>query len=189
VEECGYEAARWWHIATLHPRVGKGLRFDQTAIAHFRRHSLTVVPSIKAPDWPARRTRPWREWLTDATTAELHFSIFPNVTVHLFAWGLTFLFRCLPDRVDPERMRLDVWSWKRLSPGETPPQPLSMPDAMGEVFQQDYDNIPLVQRGVRSRAFDGPRLSLAESRIGHFHAALDDELDGAPPPGGATDGQ
>jgi hypothetical protein len=29
---------------------------------------------------------------------------------------------------------------------------------MGEVFQQDYDNIPLVQRGVRSRAFDGPRL-------------------------------
>jgi ADP-ribose pyrophosphatase len=22
VEECGYEAARWWHIATLHPSIG-----------------------------------------------------------------------------------------------------------------------------------------------------------------------
>jgi len=50
---------------------------------------------------------------------------------------------------------------------------------MGEVFRQDYDNIPLVQRGVRSRAFAGPRLSLVESRIGHFHAALDDLLAGA----------
>jgi len=167
------------HIATLHPRVGKGLVFDQTALAHFRRHSLTAVPSVKTADWAARRTRPWREWIVDPGTTELHFSIFPNVTVHLFAWGLTFLFRCLPDRSDPERMRLDVWSWKRLGAGETPPPSLSMPDAMGEVFRQDYDNIPLVQRGVRSRAFAGPRLSLVESRIGHFHAALDDLLAGA----------
>lgn len=164
------------HIATLHPRVGKGLLFDQTAIAHFRRHSLTVVPSVRCPDWGERRTRPWRDWLLDPGSAELHVSIFPNVTVHLFAWGLTFLFRCLPDRRDPERMQLDVWSWKRLSPGETPPQPLSMPDAMGTVFQQDYDNIPLVQRGVRSPSFAGPQLSIVESRIGHFHAALDDAL-------------
>jgi Ring hydroxylating alpha subunit (catalytic domain) len=48
-----------------------------------------------------------------------------------------------------------------------------MPDAMGAVFQQDYDNIPMVQRGVRSRAFRGPILSVVESRIGHFHAVLD----------------
>ena len=161
------------HIASLHPRVGKGLRFDETAMAHFRRHSLTVVPSVKAADWDERRRQSWREWVAAAGSAEVHYSIFPNVTLHLFAWGLTFLFRCTPDRVDPERMVLDVWSWKRLAPGETPPAPLSMPDAMGAVFQQDYDNIPLVQRGVRSRAFQRPILSVVESRIGHFHAALD----------------
>jgi choline monooxygenase len=161
------------HIASLHPRVGKGLRFDETALAHFRRHSLTVVPSVKAADWASRRQRPWREWVTDPGSAEVHYSIFPNVTLHLFAWGLTFLFRCTPDAHDPERMVLDVWSWKRLAPGETPPPPLSMPDAMNAVFQQDYDNIPLVQRGVRSRAFRGPTLSVVESRIGHFHAVLD----------------
>ena len=161
------------HIASLHPRVGKGLRFDETAVAHFHRHSLSVVPSVQARDWDARRRQPWREWVVDPRASEVHYSIFPNVTLHLFAWGLTFLFRCQPDRVNPERMVLDVWSWKRLEVGETPPEPLSMPDAMGAVFQQDYDNIPLVQRGVRSRAFRGPILSVVESRIGHFHAVLD----------------
>ena len=133
-----------------------------------------------AQDWTARRGQHWRTWINDATTSEIHYSVFPNVTVHLFASGLTFLFHYLPDPTDPERTRLDSWTWKRLQEGETPPPPMSMPDAMGEVFQQDYDNIPLVQRGIRSRSFQGPRLNIVESRIGHFHAVVDAFLRAAP---------
>jgi len=161
------------HIASLHPRVSKGLRFDETAVAHLRRHSLTVLPTKLAHDWGARRRESWRAWITDPATSEIHYSIFPNVTVHLFVSGLTFLFRFLPDGKDPELTRLDVWTWKRLQEGETPPPPMSMPDAMGEVFRQDYENIPFVQRGVRSRAFRGPLLNVFESRIGHFHGVVD----------------
>lgn len=164
------------HIATLHPRVGKGLLFERTSIAHFRRHSLSAVPTKQAADWEVRRTRHWHDWTTDPSTVELHYLMFPNVSIHLFAWGLTFLFRCVPDTRNPERTRLDVWSWMRLREGETPPPPLSMPDAMGQVFQQDYENIPLVQRGVRSQSFTGPKLSIVESRIGHLHAALGEML-------------
>ena len=87
--------------------------------------------------------------------------------------GLTFLLRYVPDRRDPERTQLDVRIWKRLVPGETPPARLSMPNAFGQILEQDRDNVVRVQRGVRSRAFDGPRLNLYESRIGLFHVVLD----------------
>ena len=86
--------------------------------------------------------------------------------------GLTFLLRYVPDRRDPERTRLDLWIWKRVAPGETPPAPMSMPNAFGQILEQDRDNIVRVQRGVRSRAFAGPRLNFYESRIGHFHAVI-----------------
>jgi len=164
------------HIASLHPRVGRGLDFDATAIAHLRRHSMTAIPTTQATDWAERRCRPWPDWAADPSTVETHYSIFPNLTVHLFAMGLTFLLRYVPDRRDPERTRLDVWIWKRLGPGETPPPPMSMPDAFGPILQQDCDNVVRVQRGVRSRAFTCPRLNLFESRIGHFHAVVDELL-------------
>ena len=159
------------HIATLHPRIGKGLSFAETAVAHFHRHSMAVIPAA-AGDWAERRHGSWREWASDPSAAEIHYFIFPNVSVHLFM-GLTFLLRFVPDRRDPERTRLDVWIWKRLAPGETPPAPMSMPNAFGQILEQDRDNAARVQRGVRSRAFDGPRLNLYESRIGLFHVVLD----------------
>ena len=163
------------HIASLHPRIGKGLAFADTAVAHFQRHSLTVIPHQGHAEWAARCREPWSTWIADAATAELHYFLFPNVTVHQFM-GLTFVLRFVPDRRDPERTHLQVWIWKRLVPGETPPPPLSMPNAFGQILEQDVDNAARVQRGVRSRAFDGPRLNLYESRIGHFHAVLDAEL-------------
>jgi phenylpropionate dioxygenase-like ring-hydroxylating dioxygenase large terminal subunit len=163
------------HIASLHPRVGRGLAFADTAVAHFERHSMAAIPIAGRVDWADRCRRPWREWAADPDVAELHYFIFPNLSVHLFM-GLTFLLRYVPDRRDPERTRLDVWIWKRVAPGETPPAPMSMPNAFGQIIEQDRDNVVRVQRGVRSRAFDGPRLNLYESRIGHFHAVLDQQL-------------
>lgn len=165
-----------YHIAWLHPQVAKSLLYHDAAIAHFRRHSMTVVPAAKANRWAERRGGHWREWLADPAYLELHYTIFPNVSVHLFLWGLTFLFRCLPHPTDPERMRMDVWVWKRLAEGETPPPRLSMQDAMAKILEQDYANVPFVQRGIRSRAFDGPRLSFYESRIAHLHAVLAEYL-------------
>jgi phenylpropionate dioxygenase-like ring-hydroxylating dioxygenase large terminal subunit len=166
------------HIATLHPQVAKALLYQEASVAHFRRHSMTVVPAARASRWDERRTQSWRAWLEDPAYLEYHYTIFPNVSVHVFLWGLTFLFRCLPHARDPERMTMDVWIWKRIAEGETPPEPLSMPNAMQMILDQDYGNVELVQRGMRSRAFDHPRLSAFESRIGHLHAVLDGYLDG-----------
>ena len=164
------------HIASLHPQVARSLEWSGTAVAHFARHSMTAVPAARARDWAARRRGDWRAWIADPAYVEYHYSIFPNVSIHVFLWGLTFLFRALPHPTDPQRCRLDVWAWKRLAPGETPPAKRSMPDAMLGVLEQDYANIPHVQRGVASRGFAGPILGPAESRIGHLHAVLQQVL-------------
>ena len=39
VEECGYEAAEWWHLATLHPCIG----YSDEVIELYRRRDLTHV--------------------------------------------------------------------------------------------------------------------------------------------------
>lgn len=162
-----------YHIAGLHPQVAKTLKWKDAAIAHFRRHSMTVVPAPKANRWAERRHQHWREWVADPLYLEYHYTVFPNLSVHVFIRGFTFVFRCLPHPTDVERMRMDVWIWKRLREGETPPPPLAMQDAMIEILEQDYANFASVQRGMRSRAFTGPKLNFYESRIGHFHAVMD----------------
>jgi phenylpropionate dioxygenase-like ring-hydroxylating dioxygenase large terminal subunit len=66
------------HITSLHPQVAKALVYDQAAIAHFARHSMTVVPAAKATRWAERRTQGWHEWLRDPAYLEYHYTIFPK---------------------------------------------------------------------------------------------------------------
>lgn len=126
--------------------------------------------------------------------------IFPNVQIGLHPEG-AFLMRFLPHATDPDRFYYDTMTLYR--PVEDPswrvPDWMGLPEgtdvsgeyrpetehvALGEapnlglVLDQDSDLLPVVQQGVRSRAFRGPLWSEQEVRLRHFHAELDRYIKG-----------
>jgi phenylpropionate dioxygenase-like ring-hydroxylating dioxygenase large terminal subunit len=127
--------------------------------------------------------------------------IFPNVQIGLHAEG-AFLMRFLPHPADPERFFYNTMTlWRPCAdPSYTVPAWMGLPEgadvsgatrpdvertAIGEapnlglVLDQDSELLPVVQRGIRSRAFEGPLWSEQEQRLRHFHAELDRYLSGA----------
>lgn len=126
--------------------------------------------------------------------------IFPNVQIGLHAEG-AFLMRFLPHPTDPERFfynTLTLWrpcddpsysvpGWMGLPEGtdvsgEVRPDiertSIGEPPNLGLVLDQDSELLPVVQRGLRSRAFEGPLWGEQEQRLRHFHTELDRYLDG-----------
>jgi phenylpropionate dioxygenase-like ring-hydroxylating dioxygenase large terminal subunit len=121
--------------------------------------------------------------LTDAQLCDdFHYTIFPNATFNthaLFCW--VFTHRPHPD--DPNRMFFDFVSLLN-APGAAAPRPdrlhLRVADGDvlagrcegGEVLDEDLHNLPRVQLGMRSRAFEALHLGRQEIRILHFHDTL-----------------
>lgn len=126
--------------------------------------------------------------------------VFPNVQIGMHPEGV-FIMRFLPHATDPERFYYDtmilyryvddpnytVPAWMGLPPGtdvsgETRPEtvhvPIGQPPGLGEVLDQDSELLPIVQKGVRSRGFDGPLWGEQEQRVRHFHRELDRYIDG-----------
>src|ERR1700732_2175572 len=66
--------------------------------------------------------------------------------------------------------------------GQTRPQierwPAGVEPAIGPVLLQDFELVPNVQRGLKSRGFRGPLWSAQEARLRHFHCAGDRYSDG-----------
>jgi hypothetical protein len=114
--------------------------------------------------------------------------IFPNtVVIH----GPTFAlcYRARPDGRDPNSCIFEVYTLERFPEGQEPkPENLHKPDideaSWRKVLCQDFSNMGAVQRGLRSRGFDGLRPSPVEERaIINFHRVLADYLGtGAPQP-------
>ncbi len=50
---------------------------------------------------------------------------------------------------------------------------------LGQVLSQDSDLLPVVQRGLRSRGFQGQLWGEQEQRLRHFHAELERYLSDA----------
>jgi hypothetical protein len=128
----------------------------------------------------------------------VEYFAFPN----FFPWGgylqnLVYRFRPLPG--EPEKSLMEVI---RLQPipadGEVPPpaelhllasdEPWTEAEelgGLGPIFEQDWSNIPFVQRGLRASKKRGVTLgNYQEARIRHFHRTLDHYLQQPPP---ATD--
>ncbi len=120
--------------------------------------------------------------------------IFPNVQIGLHPEG-AFLMRFMPHPTDPERFYYDTitlyrpvddesWKvpdWMGLPEGtdvsgevRAPREfiPFGEPPDLGLVLDQDSELLPVVQKGIRSRGFDGPLWSEQEIRLRHFHAEL-----------------
>ncbi len=121
--------------------------------------------------------------------------IFPNVQIGMHPEG-AFLMRFLPHPTEPERFYYDTitlyrvvddpsWmvpDWMGLPEGtdvsgEVRPErefvPFGTKPDLGLVLDQDAELLPIVQKGIRSKAFQGPLWSEQEIRLRHFHAELD----------------
>ncbi len=121
-------------------------------------------------------------------------SIFPNMALNAFPEAVQVM-RFLPHPTDPAKSYFHVWILvPTTKPGVRPPANFGVePEVdvtgavrpqrlytqqdkagVGEVLQQDIDNMAAVQRGLASAGMvNGLRLSEQEQRIQQFHAQID----------------
>ena len=135
----------------------------------------------------------WFDGLVEnQATDDWAYFIFPNVTLNIHPEGFLFQ-RFRPDPRDPESFVYDVQVILQPVENAKPPVYMGVEDGtdcsgstrperqhirhgepgLGFVLQQDSVLVPVVQQGLRSRAFKGPRFSEQEQRLRHFHAELD----------------
>ena len=113
---------------------------------------------------------------------DFHYTIFPNVTFNthsMFLW----VFTHRPHPTDPNKMFFDFWNLVN-TPGQDVPRPEKVilradeKTAVGDlcdggnVLDEDLYNLPRIQRGMNSRAFESLHLGTQEVRIRHFHDTL-----------------
>jgi hypothetical protein len=94
----------------------------------------------------------------------------------------TLFFRQRPHESDPNKMYYDVQFFNYVPKGKPRPQ---LPDhdqfkhgekSLGLVLDQDSVNLPHVQKGTNSSAFEGLWISHQERRIRHMHKTLMDYI-------------
>jgi phenylpropionate dioxygenase-like ring-hydroxylating dioxygenase large terminal subunit len=112
---------------------------------------------------------------------DLHYTIFPNVTLNIHARGF-WLFRHRPHESDPNKMHFDFLNFVWLR-GIDVPRPEHQQHASsafriadmtpgGDVLDEDMHNLPRIQAGMRSSAYQELTLAEHERRIRHFHDTL-----------------
>lgn len=120
----------------------------------------------------------------------IQYFVFPN----FFPWGgfpLNIVYRFRPWRNDPGQALMEVMLLRPLPKGGERPPPAKLrllgddepwtaaPElgVLSPIFEQDMNNMPQVQRGLRASRKSGVTLSVyQESRIRHLHRVLDDYL-------------
>jgi len=114
--------------------------------------------------------------------------LFPNLVI---LQGITFAlgYRARPNGSDPNSCIFEVFVIERYAEGEEPKTEwVNVPDPMDErwpeVLQQDFNNMPYVQRGMKSRGFRGARPNpRQEITVLNFHRTLAEYMGlGAPEP-------
>ncbi|WP_309602515.1 aromatic ring-hydroxylating dioxygenase subunit alpha [Sphingomonas sp.] len=132
-----------------------------------------------------KKGRDYSELNDDQMTDDYHYMIFPNVTLNTHADDL-MLFRQRPHPTDPDKMYYDIWMFELADAEKDDPaveyrrpkhQHFTYGDkSIGLVLDQDAFNLPNVQKGMHSSAFEGLWLGEQELRIRHFHKVVDDYL-------------
>jgi phenylpropionate dioxygenase-like ring-hydroxylating dioxygenase large terminal subunit len=126
--------------------------------------------------------------------------IFPNVQFGMHPEG-AFLMKFMPHPDDPQRFwydtmtlvrhvedpRFRVPDWMGLPEGtdtsgkdrpDIEHKAIGEPPELGLVLDQDSELLPVVQKGLRSKAFKGPLWCEQEQRLRHFHNELDRYIEG-----------
>lgn len=122
--------------------------------------------------WPAELTPEYME------RSGLDWHMFPNT---LFLHGMVdgvLWYRVRPNGTDHNSCIFDIASLVRFAPGKEPPLKREYyPDWRAAewpmIYKQDLVNLNILQRGMRSRGFDGQRTNPVQERvIVNFHRAL-----------------
>jgi phenylpropionate dioxygenase-like ring-hydroxylating dioxygenase large terminal subunit len=122
----------------------------------------------------------WPTGLTEQalTRAGIDWHIFPNTVVLPTVDGALW-YRARPDGESPDSCVFDVWSLGRYRAGEEPPLKREFYPRCADFkdnvpfLEQDFDNLQMVQMGMRSRGFAGARTNPAqEVTISNFHRVL-----------------
>lgn len=174
-----------------------GARGDRATAAADATAREIVADGVRAS--LERRTGRDHSHVCDAEILDgIEYFLFPNFMP--WAGYLTpFAYRFRPDGHDPESCVIDIMVLEPLPDGaERPPAAKTRylgPDeswtdaselgVFGRVFNQDGSTFGRIQRGLRASVRPSAVLArYQESRIRHFHAALDAYIDGSSPIGG-----
>ncbi len=123
----------------------------------------------------------YSELTRDQMVDDFHYLIFPGLVFNTHAGGF-LLFRIRPHATNPDHCWFDVWRF--VWPDENAPTPEPVPNVwvdqgtatFGQVLDQDFENLPRVQKGMHSTSLDFVTLSFQERRVIHVHTAVDDYL-------------
>ena len=122
----------------------------------------------------------WPEGLTPEYMAESGFDwhVFPNTVFLHPAVEAVLWYRLRPHGDDHNKSIMDVWSLERYPPGEEPEVEREFHEDWHDgdyplIYSQDFENIPKVQRGMKSSAFKAARPNPVQERaVSHFHRTL-----------------
>lgn len=134
----------------------------------------------------AAEGRDYSELNDDQLTDDFNYLVFPNLTFNTHADHL-MLFRHRPHPSDPNKMFFDTWTLEYIVDDDEVPEyrprhkhVRAGEKSLGMVIDQDGSNLPKVQAGMNSEAYEGLWLGDLEVRIRHFHKTLDAYLDAVP---------
>jgi phenylpropionate dioxygenase-like ring-hydroxylating dioxygenase large terminal subunit len=123
----------------------------------------------------------YSELSRDQLIDDFHYLIFPGLVFNTHAGGF-LLFRIRPHATEPDRCWFDLWrfAW----PDEHSPTPAAVPSlwvdqgtrSFGTVLDQDFENLPRVQRGLHSASLRFVTVSAQEVRVSHVHTVVDDYM-------------
>ena len=120
----------------------------------------------------------WPEGITPDYLEQSGFDwhVFPNTIFLHPSIDAVLWYRFRPYNDDPEQCIFDIWSLARFGPGAEPPLVRQLCDKLSDwplIYRQDLENIPRVQKGMKSRAFVGSRTSpIQERAVSNFHRSL-----------------
>jgi phenylpropionate dioxygenase-like ring-hydroxylating dioxygenase large terminal subunit len=136
--------------------------------------------------WPMELTPDYIE------ASRLDWQIFPNGIYLHGAIDSVIWYRFRPNGHDPDSSIMDVWSLERYAPDKVPPLKREFfgdwrdPAAKwGRILMQDFDNMLAVQKGGKSRGFEGSLLNpLQESVVSHLYRGIRRFINEGPHAGG-----
>jgi choline monooxygenase len=119
----------------------------------------------------------YSELSRDQLVDDYDYHIFPGTKFNSHA-GATLFFRSRPHATDPNKCIFDLYTllWGDENVGLPEPAPERVVDvyqeSLGQVLDQDFSNIPKIQRGLLTNSLEFCTLGGAEVRIANFHAVL-----------------
>jgi phenylpropionate dioxygenase-like ring-hydroxylating dioxygenase large terminal subunit len=200
----GYVTSRFEDRETVNELLKAFIRFyggNPDDYAHLKGHEYWKALADTKRKWGKRHGYDHFDQFGDRrVTDDWNYYVFPNITINFFMEAL--LIQCFrPHPTDPEKSYYRVISMNLPVAGSSEcvvdiasigPEATSEPgwdgairpairhpvevEEFGAVLAQDARRVPEVQKGLRSRAYDGYLLCESENRIRHYLAELDTYL-------------